>query len=311
MKDFPNNDGGSFVILSDKVFNAGILTSGSAIETEFRFKNEGKEDIKIQRVLPSCTCTNVEVTPSVVPPGGHGVINMTIDPSKTSSEKASVSIETSGGTERVHAVWSKVMSLRAIPSSVFIPSVIIGESGSANATILGLPSDVDYFCSTIALVGGREVTKLRHSARIEKGAIQFLVDSDESIQGGQFAGIINILRSGTDTPVLTIPWSVNLKRATEVFPTNPAFRSESGLSCTQLIIVSSETATATDINIVPTDTVDTCDYVIYPTPDKDTYIADISFSNAHIPSGCWVTTKKSKCRVEFRRTVISEASDGI
>jgi hypothetical protein len=55
--------------------NFGEIKRGGVAQHSFTFKNEGKADLEIKRVAPSCGCTASEFT-KVVPPGQEGKITL-------------------------------------------------------------------------------------------------------------------------------------------------------------------------------------------------------------------------------------------
>src|SRR5574341_353214 len=58
--------------------NFGEIRKGSVAAHSFTFKNEGKADLEITRVAPSCGCTSSEFT-KVGPPGQEGKVTLTFN----------------------------------------------------------------------------------------------------------------------------------------------------------------------------------------------------------------------------------------
>lgn len=58
--------------------NFGEIKQGSVAAHSFTFKNEGKADLEVKRVAPSCGCTASEFT-KVVPPGQEGKVTLTFN----------------------------------------------------------------------------------------------------------------------------------------------------------------------------------------------------------------------------------------
>lgn len=56
------------------VIDVGRLKAGAQVELVYRFKNMGKTNLEIHKILPSCGCTNVKVSAKSIKPGGTGEI---------------------------------------------------------------------------------------------------------------------------------------------------------------------------------------------------------------------------------------------
>ena len=50
-------------------FNFGLIKSGQKVETEFKFRNEGKTGLMLRKVSPSCGCTTTAPKDTVIMPG--------------------------------------------------------------------------------------------------------------------------------------------------------------------------------------------------------------------------------------------------
>lgn len=59
----------------------GKVKAGTKIKHTFKFKNTGKEPLLISKVKPSCGCTTPSYSKELVPPGGDGFIDVTVDTS--------------------------------------------------------------------------------------------------------------------------------------------------------------------------------------------------------------------------------------
>jgi hypothetical protein len=55
-------------------FNFGNLKRGETITHEYNFTNEGKSNLLIRKVMPSCGCTAVNTSDQVISPGNSGII---------------------------------------------------------------------------------------------------------------------------------------------------------------------------------------------------------------------------------------------
>jgi hypothetical protein len=52
----------------------GRVTDGESVKWKFKFRNEGKGNLIISDVKPTCGCTTPEWTKEVIPPGGEGFV---------------------------------------------------------------------------------------------------------------------------------------------------------------------------------------------------------------------------------------------
>jgi hypothetical protein len=88
------------------------IREGEMLKAQFPFSNQGKMNLIIDSVTPSCGCTVAEFD-RVIPPGGHGVINLNLDTSGIS------------GSFRKTAVVNT-----NDPANPFITLVMTGETAS-------------------------------------------------------------------------------------------------------------------------------------------------------------------------------------
>ncbi len=62
------------MIIENKTFDFGRIKAGTSIEIAYRFKNAGKTNLEIHKILPSCGCTNIKTKEKTVKPGSTGEI---------------------------------------------------------------------------------------------------------------------------------------------------------------------------------------------------------------------------------------------
>lgn len=63
----------------EETFDFGTIKEGEKFVHEYKFRNEGKEDLKIQDAQGSCGCTWADFPKEPIPPGGSGIIKVTFD----------------------------------------------------------------------------------------------------------------------------------------------------------------------------------------------------------------------------------------
>lgn len=62
------------LILEKNIFDIGRVKAGANVEVSFKFKNMGKSNLEIRKILSSCGCTNVKVKENTIKPGANGEI---------------------------------------------------------------------------------------------------------------------------------------------------------------------------------------------------------------------------------------------
>lgn len=62
------------LILEKNIFDIGRVKAGANIQVSFKFKNVGKTNLEIRKILSSCGCTNVKVKEPTIKPGATGEI---------------------------------------------------------------------------------------------------------------------------------------------------------------------------------------------------------------------------------------------
>ncbi|MCX6338707.1 MAG: DUF1573 domain-containing protein [Candidatus Aureabacteria bacterium] len=65
------------IVFEEKEHDFGKLMGADKVEHVFKFRNEGKGDLKIDKVNTSCGCTAALLSANVVPPRGNGEIKTT------------------------------------------------------------------------------------------------------------------------------------------------------------------------------------------------------------------------------------------
>lgn len=69
-QQMPRSWSASFLHFDRLMHNAGkVSEKAKPIEAEFRFRNTGREALKIGRISTSCSCVKAEVSPSFIKPG--------------------------------------------------------------------------------------------------------------------------------------------------------------------------------------------------------------------------------------------------
>lgn len=65
--------------LTKRIIICGTLTKDTIINKTFRFINNGSDELKIEKIYKSCTCTKVELTKKKFKPNEEGLITIAVD----------------------------------------------------------------------------------------------------------------------------------------------------------------------------------------------------------------------------------------
>ena len=72
---------GPHLTVSPEEYDFGrILQSGGVVEAIFNVLNNGSEDVAIEEVLTSCSCTTAEIDKKLLRPGESGMLTVVFDP---------------------------------------------------------------------------------------------------------------------------------------------------------------------------------------------------------------------------------------
>jgi hypothetical protein len=65
------------LVMEKNIFDIGRIKAGTNLEVTFRFKNLGKTNLEIRKIVSSCGCTNVKAKETTIKPGSTGEITGT------------------------------------------------------------------------------------------------------------------------------------------------------------------------------------------------------------------------------------------
>ena len=74
-------------IFENPTFNFGSLKEGKSVDYAFTLKNEGKSNLLIRTIKPSCGCTAITPDKTVIAPGESTAIKMVFDSSGKSGRQ--------------------------------------------------------------------------------------------------------------------------------------------------------------------------------------------------------------------------------
>ncbi len=66
--------------IESDVLDMGLIANDKIAEREFKIRNLGNAPLEITEIKTSCHCTEGEMKDKIVPPGGEGIMRITVDP---------------------------------------------------------------------------------------------------------------------------------------------------------------------------------------------------------------------------------------
>lgn len=89
-------------------FNFGSIKEGQKTTYEYKFKNDGKSDLLIRKIITSCGCTTTSAKQMTVKPGKSSTIQVTFDSSgKKGSQNKTVTVITNDPKSSSIMLWIK------------------------------------------------------------------------------------------------------------------------------------------------------------------------------------------------------------
>ena len=90
------------IVFNKLVHDFGTIVKNDGAQTySFEFTNKSSHPITIQKVTSSCGCTTSGWTKEPVVPGAKGYVNVTYNPSGSTTFNKSVTVNIAGGTPEV------------------------------------------------------------------------------------------------------------------------------------------------------------------------------------------------------------------
>lgn len=106
---------------------------------EFPVLNRGLADLRIEKLVRSCTCVESKVSRSVLPAGASGIIALAIAPQRAEEKSASVSVHTNDPTQPVVNLtvsWRAHAPVEVEPLEIDLGRVRPGQTVERTATIV-------------------------------------------------------------------------------------------------------------------------------------------------------------------------------
>jgi len=192
------------IVFQETARDFGHAKQGTTVTQVYTFRNAGGLDLAIDNTRPSCQCTAVITSPRVVPPGGEGTIQATLDTS-----------DDFGPTTRTITVYSNdpaqpVTTLTlsghvdaevaADPPQLYVGHVSRGQAAPNEVRLLGaVATGADAPIET----SGNVLTASVHDATSGTGE-RLHVTIKSSAPLGRFAEKVSVRTGSRRRPVLAI-----------------------------------------------------------------------------------------------------------
>lgn len=89
-------------------FNFGTISQGKKVEFEYQFKNDGKTDLQIRKVITSCGCTTTSQKETTIKPGASSTIKVSFDSSgKKGPQNKAVTVISNDPRSSSITLWIK------------------------------------------------------------------------------------------------------------------------------------------------------------------------------------------------------------
>lgn len=210
--------------------NVGTVAKGEAIEHSFRVRNDGKSDLVINDVKPSCGCT-IGKFDKVIKPGAEGKITLTID-TKTFSgpiSKTAVVLTNDPAKPQFSLALSAYVKpyVEVVPWGFFRIQGLVGEeltsdlilgSDEPNFKPVKIEVPQTYLSATLAPATEKE--------RVEgKGKTQWKVTlkADKTAPVGMPGGEVKVATGIAKQPELVIKISGVINESVGVLPSQVTF----------------------------------------------------------------------------------------
>jgi len=91
-------------------FNFGSAKEGQKITNEYKFKNEGKSNLLLRKIITSCGCTTTSTKDMIIKPGESSAIKVIFDSSgKKGSQNKTVTVISNDPKSPNILLWIKGM----------------------------------------------------------------------------------------------------------------------------------------------------------------------------------------------------------
>lgn len=202
------------VVVGDPKVDLGTRQTAEGIQTSFQLKNTGTKPVSIVEIRTSCSCAQAIASKETVDPHDSCNVTLNVDPSKSDSESASITVVTKSGNIRLSAIWRLERELRPARKEFPIFNVDVGGTHVESIELLGNGA-MEATCTSL-LEKPRD--EIEHTARIKEGRVFLEVKVGRKLLPGIYRGVVAIKIKESEHNGFNIFWSL---RATAPFSISP------------------------------------------------------------------------------------------
>jgi len=193
------------IAFQETTYDFGHAAQGTSVSHTYRFRNVGGLDLAIDNTRPSCQCTAAVTPQHLVPPGGEGTVDATLDTTDDFGSVARTIMVYSNDPSQ--PVTTLTLSghvdaeVAADPPHVYVGHVLRGQAAPNEIRLLGaVTTGPDVAVETNGTVLAANV----HAAPSGKEA-QLHVSIKSNAPLGRFAETVSVHTASLRRPVLRIP----------------------------------------------------------------------------------------------------------
>ena len=217
------------MVIGEVTYDAKDVHKGDVIERDFAVKNEGKADLNIVSVAPSCGCTAPDWT-KIVPPGGSGKITLKIDTSKFKGPiTKTAQVTTNDPTQPTFrlTVNANVRTfVDILPKESVSFRQLRGEDKFEAVTIHS--NEPGEFKINDVQVTGTGIKHDLSKATDGSGDYRLRVSLDKTVPVGTVAGSIKLLTNSAKEPEVTVEVTGTVLSQINLVPSTLYFRIDQG-----------------------------------------------------------------------------------
>jgi len=256
------------IVFEEKVYDFGKLMGADKVEHVFKFHNEGKGDLKIDKVNTTCGCTAALLSANVIPPGGKGDVTTTFTVGGRQGQQTRQIYVLSNDPNEPRATLTLkgfiIPPVSVEPSSVFLqPKDTVSMSTVKISQTMEEELKLGEVTSRLNLVN----TQVKEEAP-ENGKKRYSVDISlkPDIEPGRYFENITIATNCAAKPKIEIPVRITVRGDIEAAPSRISLGPLStGQEISRTITLSNTKGQSFKVARVE---VDNKDFVIRPEPSS-------------------------------------------
>ncbi len=224
-----------------KLHDFGELNQGEKVVYHFKFKNAGDELLKIEKVASTCGCAAALATTDELEPGESGEIKVTFKSAGyVGAVSKWISVHTNDPDEpavRLRISCIVVVDILVRPASLNLGKVQIGESASAQLTLLPMKLD-ELEVKKVETSSDHLTYEVSDYTENQKNGLQIEVILDGEMQLGKFSEVLRIQTNSMTQPLISVSVMGQVRGDIWATPEEIAFGCHRGKADTLEITVS-------------------------------------------------------------------------